>query len=100
MFRFDFLAIGSGIARGIQQRPRSLLGEARSCPRRNTEIMDRTVREHLDDLEQKLLALNEGMMDQRNLHKRNELEAELRAVQSAVALYRSALEVESRLSRN
>jgi hypothetical protein len=62
--------------------------------------MDRTVREHLDDLEQKLLALNDRMMDERNLGKRNELEAELRAVQSAVVLYRSALEVERRLSSN
>jgi hypothetical protein len=68
--------------------------------RRNTETMDRTVREHLDDLEQKLLALNDRMMDERDVDKRNELEAELRAVQSAVVLYRSALEVESRLSRN
>jgi hypothetical protein len=58
------------------------------------------MREHLDDLEQKLLTLNDRMMDERNLDKRNELEAELRAVQSAVVLYRSALEVESRLSRN
>jgi hypothetical protein len=62
--------------------------------------MDRTVREHLDELEQKLLALNEKMMDESNLGKRNKLETELRAVQSAVVLYRSALEVESRLSRN
>jgi hypothetical protein len=62
--------------------------------------MDRTVREHLDDLEQTLLALNDRMMDEGNLDKRNEFEAELRAVQSAVVLYRSALEVESRLSRN
>jgi hypothetical protein len=62
--------------------------------------MDRTVREHLDDLEQKLLALNNRVMDESNLNKRNQLEAELRAVQSAVVLYRSALEVESRLSRN
>jgi hypothetical protein len=74
--------------------------ETRFLSRRNTETMDRTVREHLDDLEQKLLTLNDRMMDERNLHKRNELEAELRAVQSAVVLYRSALEVESRLSRN
>jgi hypothetical protein len=62
--------------------------------------MDRTLREHLDDLERKLLALNDRMMDERNLDKRNKLETELRAVQSAVVLYRSALEVESRLSCN
>ena len=74
--------------------------EARCFTRRNTETMDRTVREHLDELEQKLLALNEKMMDESNLGKRNKLEAELRAVQSAVVLYRSALEVESRLSRS
>jgi hypothetical protein len=53
--------------------------------------MDRTVREHLADLEQKLLALNNRVMDESNLNKRNQLEAELRAVQSAVVLYRSAL---------
>lgn len=40
------------------------------------------------------------MMDESNLNKRNQLAAELRAVQSAVVLDRSALEVESRLSRN
>lgn len=59
--------------------------------------MDRTVGEHIRDLEEKLNLLSGEMMDESNAHKRNELEAELRAVESALALYRSALEVESRV---
>ena len=60
--------------------------------------MDRTVREHLDDLERKILSLNERMMVETNREKRNHLETELRAVQSVIDFYHSALEVETRLS--
>lgn len=60
--------------------------------------MDRTVREHVDDLERKVLTLNESLMRETHREKRNELEAELRATQSAIEFYHSALEIESRLS--
>ena len=57
--------------------------------------MNRTVGEHIRDLEEKRNLLSGQVMDERDAHKRNDLEAELRAVESALALYRSALEVES-----
>ena len=60
--------------------------------------MDRTVREHLDDLQRKILSLNARVMIETNLEKRNELETELRAVQSVIEFYHSALEVENRLT--
>jgi hypothetical protein len=52
--------------------------------------MDSSVREHLNDLEQKLVELNARLMNEPSLEKRNELETELRAVQSAATLYYSA----------
>jgi hypothetical protein len=60
--------------------------------------MNRTVKEHISDLEQRLLSLNARIMEENNQTTRNKLEAELRAVESALALYRGALETESRLS--
>jgi hypothetical protein len=36
-------------------------------------------------------------MDENHTARRNQLEAELRAVQSALTLYRSALEIENRV---
>ena len=59
--------------------------------------MNRTVAEHIDQLEQKLTSLSGLIMEERNREKRNRLETELRAVESALALFRSALEVESRI---
>lgn len=59
--------------------------------------MNRTVEEHIRDLEEKRNLLSGQVTDERDAHKRNDLEAELRAVESALALYRSALEVESRV---
>ena len=56
------------------------------------------MRAHLEDLESKILALNERMMIETNREKRNDLEIELRAVQSVIEFYHSALEVENRLS--
>ena len=48
-------------------------------------------------LEQKLNLLNVRIMDENDRAKRNQLEWELRAVESALTLYRSALEVEERI---
>jgi hypothetical protein len=61
--------------------------------------MDRTLREHIDGLEQKLRVLTAQMMEEKagDLRARDELVAELRAVESAVTFYRSAFEVESRI---
>ena len=60
--------------------------------------MQRTVAEHIQSLEQKRELLSGRIMDERNKAKRNQLEAELRAVESALTLFRSALEVEARLA--
>ena len=45
-------------------------------------------------LEQKLNLLNARIMDESDRAKRNQLESELRAVESALTHYRSALEAE------
>jgi hypothetical protein len=59
--------------------------------------MDRTVGQHMQALEQKLNLLNARIMDESDRVKRNQLESELRAVESALTLYRSALEVEEQI---
>ena len=48
-------------------------------------------------LEQKLNLLNARIMDESDRAKRNQLESELRAVESALTHYRSALEAEERI---
>jgi hypothetical protein len=63
-------------------------------------VVDRTVREHLDSLEQRRLSLTSKIMEEEDLHKRKEFETELRAVESAMTLYRAALETESRIQKN
>jgi hypothetical protein len=60
--------------------------------------MDRTVREHIQILETKRSLLSGRIMDENEKAQRNQLETELRAIESALALYRSALEIESRIS--
>ncbi len=60
--------------------------------------MNRTVSEHIRSLEEKRSLLVVRMMDERDKAKRNYLESELRAVESALTLYRSALEIEARVS--
>jgi len=57
-------------------------------------LMDRTVGQHMLALEQKLNLLNSRIMDESDRAKRNQLESELRAVESALTHYRSALEAE------
>jgi hypothetical protein len=59
--------------------------------------MDRTVREHIEELERKLNLLSAQLMDENNRLKRNQFESELRAVELALAHYRTALELESKL---
>jgi hypothetical protein len=61
--------------------------------------MDRTLRQHIEDLQQKLQVLTAQLMDEEpgKVKSRGELEAQLRAVESALTLYRSAFEIEARL---
>jgi hypothetical protein len=61
--------------------------------------MDRTLRQHIEDLQQKLQVLTAQLMDEEpgKVKPRYELEAQLRAVESALTLYRSAFEIEARL---
>ena len=63
--------------------------------------MDRTLREHIQELEQELQILSARLMDEqpRRVKARAELEAQLRAVESALRLYTSAFEVELRLAK-
>jgi hypothetical protein len=56
--------------------------------------MNRTVGEHIQRLEEQLNILSARIIDEGDTRERNRLESELRAVESALALYRSALEVE------
>lgn len=58
-----------------------------------------TIKEHLQNLEEKLVSLNRRIMEESNDRSRNDLEAELRAVESSLAFYRLALEVKARLSK-
>lgn len=60
-------------------------------------MVNRTVGEHIRVLEERLSTLTDRIMNEKHTDKRNQLEAELRAVQSALTLYRSALEIEDRV---
>lgn len=60
--------------------------------------MHRSVGEHIQNLEKKRDLLSEQIMEERNRTKRNQLETELRAVESALTLFRSAIEMEARIS--
>jgi len=60
-------------------------------------LMDKTVGQHMQALEQKLNLLNARIMDENDRAKRNQLASELRAVESALTHYRSALEAEERI---
>jgi putative heme iron utilization protein len=61
--------------------------------------MDKTVREHIQNLEQKRNLLSAHVMDEADAKQRNQLESELRAVEAALKFYRDALETERRLSQ-
>ena len=60
--------------------------------------MERALAEHIGTLEQKLNLISTQIMQENNRRRRNQLESELRAVESALTHYRSAFEIESRLS--
>jgi hypothetical protein len=63
--------------------------------------MDRTLREHLEELEAKRQMLTAPLLDEEpgGLKARCDLAAELRAVESAITLCRSAFEIEGRLTK-
>ena len=61
-------------------------------------VMNRTLAEHIGTLEQKLNSINTQMMQENDGHKRNQLESEIRAVESALTHYRSAFAIESQLA--
>ncbi len=62
--------------------------------------MNKTLAEHIQILEQKVDSINTRIMQENDSRERNELESELRAVESALTHYRSAYEIESGLSRS
>ena len=62
------------------------------------DVMERTLAEHIGSLEQKLNALSSLFMQENRTHRRNQLESELRAVESALAHYRLAFDLETSLS--
>lgn len=62
------------------------------------QLMNRTLAEHIEALEQKLNSVSAQIMQENDSQKRNQLESELRAVESALSHYRSAFEIENRLS--
>ncbi|MGE5733995.1 MAG: hypothetical protein ACM34E_02790 [Acidobacteriota bacterium] len=61
--------------------------------------MDRTVRDHIDDLEQRRDLLNGRITEESDAEQRKQVETELRAVESTLRLYRDALETERRTVR-
>jgi hypothetical protein len=62
--------------------------------------MDTTVREHIQRLEKRRNLLNAQVMEESNADRRNQLETELRAVESALKFYRDTLETVSRLMQS
>ena len=58
--------------------------------------MDKTLAEHIRVLEEKREELAANIMDEKSKTHRNHLEAQLRAVESALAVHRAALEIEKR----
>lgn len=59
--------------------------------------MNRTVGEHIQNLEEQRDKISGLIMREQDKDKRNQLESELRAVESALIHYRKALELESRV---
>ena len=60
--------------------------------------MHRSVGEHIQNLEKKRDLLSGLIMEEGDRTKRNQLETELRAVESALTHFRSAIEIQQRLS--
>ena len=61
--------------------------------------MDRTVRDHIYDLEQRRDLLNGRITQESDAEQRKQVETELRAVESTLKFYRDALETERRRQR-
>jgi hypothetical protein len=59
--------------------------------------MDRTLREHITKLEQRVKFLSEQLMDTQDPTARNRMEADIRAANLALTHYRAALQVEESL---
>ena len=59
--------------------------------------MDRTVRDHIKELEQRRDLLNARITEESDAEQRKHAESELRAVESILRFYRDALETERRL---
>ena len=60
--------------------------------------MDRTVRQHVEWLEERQQALNNTLMATDTRDKANAIESEIRAVRLALEHYRAALDVEKSIS--
>jgi hypothetical protein len=60
-------------------------------------MMERTLAEHIGALEQRLNLISTQIMQENDTNRRNQLESEMRAVQSALTHYRSAVEIENRV---
>jgi hypothetical protein len=62
--------------------------------------MDRSLRDHISDLQMRLSDLNGKLMeDSRTLAERNEIESNIRATQLVLDYYLRALQLERELSR-
>ena len=59
--------------------------------------MQRTMGVHIRELEKRLDTFNTQIMEESDVQRRNELDTELRAVESALKFYHDALETEQRL---
>ena len=59
--------------------------------------MERSVREHLQRLDERLQLLSQQIIENRSLEQRNKLEAGIRAANLAIAHYKAALELEHNL---
>ncbi len=59
--------------------------------------MQRTLKEHIDSLEQFIRQCSDDLMQQEDVRLRNELETKIRAAETALAQYRAALKAEQSL---
>ena len=60
--------------------------------------MDRTVRQHIERLEERQQVLNTALMATNTRDQANSIETEIRAVKLALEHYRAALDVEKSIS--
>ena len=75
----------------------SLLSPPGALHWRARELMDLTVRQHIERLQSQLTALNSEFMDETDPAKRNQLESEIRAIELALSHFESALELENKI---